>query len=137
MYGMNLTPMMDLTFLLLITFIITFPIMERGIPVNLPRSAANPANQSDKPLQITLDKEGRCYLGTELIAPESLRLRFENAVAANPEIRLILRGDFDASYGKMVEIAALAKQLGINSLSLATKELEAAAQPQRNQKAPR
>ena len=113
---------MDLTFLLLITFIITFPLMEHGISVVLPRGKGPPIDYVDKPVQITVDKEGRYYWGSDYIVPDVLNERLTAAVAANPELRLILRGDTDANYGKVVEIAALAKKLGVKSLSLATKE---------------
>ena len=121
MYGMNITPLMDLTFLLLITFIITFPLMEQGIPVNLPRGQAKPVEAAPS-VTITVDKDGRCFWDMDLIVTEALAERLAQSHAANPEIRLILRGDTDANYGKVVEIAALAKKTGIKSLSLAMVE---------------
>ena len=113
---------MDLTFLLLITFIITFPLIEQAIPVNLPRGDAPPMEQSDHPVQITVKQDGTCYWDDAFIVPENLSERLAQACAANPEVRLVLRGDKDSNYGEIVRIAAMAKKAGIRSLSLATVE---------------
>ena len=64
---MNLTSMMDLTFLLLITFIITFPLIEQGLPVALPKGKAKPLETNDKPAVVTVDSQGRIYLGQTIV----------------------------------------------------------------------
>ena len=120
--GISLTPLMDLTFLLLITFIITFPLIEQGIPVNLPRGEAPPIDASDRPVQITLKADGTFWWNEDFIRPENIAERLAQAYAANPEVRLVLRGDRDSNYGRIVEIAAMAKKAGVRSLSLATVE---------------
>ena len=120
-HEMNLTPLMDLTFLLLITFIITFPLMEQGIPINLPR-AEGKSSETAPSLTISINKDGMVYFDTVAVVPEVVAERLANAVAANPEIRLIIRGDTEAAYGKIVEIAAIAKKKGFKTFSLSVSD---------------
>ncbi len=93
---MNLTSMMDLTFLLLITFIITFPLIEQGFDVSLPKGKAPPLEADQKPAVVTIDKEGRIFLGQDLISTEAL--------------------------AGQLNIARSANELGIKKLALATQE---------------
>ena len=111
-----------MTFLLLITFIITFPLIEQAIPVNLPQGSAPPIILDDRPVQITVKEDGTCYWDETFIVPENIAERLAQACATNPDVRLVLRGDRDSNYGKIVEIAAMAKKAGVRSLSLATVE---------------
>ena len=119
---MNLTSMMDLTFLLLITFIITFPLIEQGFDVSLPKGKAPPLEADQKPAVVTIDKEGRIFLGQDLISTEALAGQLKTLLADNAELKLIIRGDTDVNYGKVVDIARSANELGIKKLALATQE---------------
>lgn len=117
---LNLTSMSDLTFLLLIAFIITFPIIEQGIPVRLPKGTSEQVDPQKQSATVTVDKEGRIALGTEYIRLEDLRTALRTRLAENPAFRLIIRGDTDVDYGSVVAVARLANELGISRMSLAT-----------------
>lgn len=114
--------MMDLTFLLLITFIITFPLIEQGFEVSLPKGKATPIEADQKPAVVTIDKEGRIFLGQDFISAEDLVGKLKTLHAENAELKLIIRGDADVNYGKVVEIAHSANGIGIKKLALATQE---------------
>lgn len=122
MSDMNLTSMMDLTFLLLITFIITFPLVEQGIPLNLPTGKAQVLENSDKPAVVSVDKEGRIFLGVEPLTLEALEQRLRTMLATNQDLRITLRGDTDANYGGIVAVARMASSIGIKKMSMATQE---------------
>lgn len=119
---MNLTPMMDLTFLLLITFIITFPLIEQGIPVNLPKGKSQLIQSDSKPAVVTIDKDGRIYLGGDSVTLETIEQRLRILVAENADLRMTLRGDADVNYGTVVTVARLATDIGIKHLAMATQE---------------
>lgn len=119
---MNLTPMMDLTFLLLITFIITFPLIEQGIPVNLPKGKSKLLQSDTKPAVVSIDKEGRIFLDADPVTMETLGLRLRTLVSGNPDLHMTLRGDAEVNYGAVVAVARLASDLGIKHLAMATQE---------------
>ena len=111
---MNLTAMSDLTFLLLITFIITFPMIEQGVTVKLPKGKAPEIDQDRKSGVVTIDSEGRRSLGQDAVTFEELRAALASARAANEEYTLMIRGDEKAEYGAVAQVLRLAKELGID-----------------------
>lgn len=119
---MNLTPMMDLTFILLITFIITFPLIENGIPIKLPQGKSKPIDVSQTTAAVTIDKEGRYYIGDLTVTLDELRSELVQKKEANPELRVVIRGDVAAQYGAVAEVAKLLSALGIKNTSLALQE---------------
>ncbi|MBQ8571449.1 MAG: biopolymer transporter ExbD [Kiritimatiellae bacterium] len=119
---MNLTPLMDLTFILLITFIITFPLIENGIPIKLPQGKTKPVDASEASTAVTVDKDGRYYVGDLTVTLDELRSELEKRKASNPEIRVIIRGDVAAQYGAVAEVAKLLSSLGIKNTSLSFQE---------------
>ena len=119
---MNLTAMSDLTFLLLITFIITFPMIEQGIPVKLPKGKSRQMDAQKKTSSVTVDDEGRVYLGDELVDFDGLARALEARVAENPELRLVVRGDVETKFGGVAEVMRIAERAGVRSMAVATKD---------------
>lgn len=119
----NLTPLIDLTFLLLITFIITFPLIEQGIPVNLPRGAA-----ADVPEQrtrtISLDIQGRLFLDRNEVTREALAREMDELGAADPDIIVRVRADENLAYGKLVDILRILHHAKIARMALVTQAEE-------------
>lgn len=115
-----MTPLIDLTFLLLIAFIITYPTLEQGISVKLPRASAANISES-KPMSLTIAKDGRIYLDKAQISLESLETTLSDAVASDPNTALLLRGDEDLPYGRMVEVLKVAKKSNVVRMALVTE----------------
>lgn len=113
----NLTPMMDLTFILLITFIITFPLIEQGVPVNLPTGEGDSIDM-EKSLMITLDKEGGLYLDQEQLDRSELARRVKLAGQANPDLTILVRADEDIRYGKVVDVIQILRAANISRMAL-------------------
>ena len=113
---------MDLTFLLLITFIITFPLIEQGFEVSLPKGRAQVLESDKKPAVVTVDKEGRLYLGQELVTADELVASLRTMKTENEDLKLIIRGDESVNYGTVVDIARSASEIGITKLALAMQE---------------
>lgn len=113
----NLTPLIDLTFLLLITFIITFPLIEQGIPVNLPRGKAQdlPERQTRT---VTLDLSGGLALDKQPIGKEAFAAEMKSLGAADPDITIMVRADEGVAYGKVAEILRILHDAKIARLAL-------------------
>ena len=113
----NLTPMMDLTFILLITFIITFPLIEQGVPVNLPTGEGDSIDATES-LMITVDKEGGLHLDEEQLERSELALRVKDASQANPDLTILVRADKDIRYGKVVDVIQILRAANISKMAL-------------------
>jgi len=115
----NMTPLIDLTFLLLITFIITFPLLEQGIPVNLPRGKADDLDQRQM-RTITLNLEGQVFLDREPITQEALAAEMNDMGRADPETVVLVRADEKIAYGRLVEILNILRAAKIARMALVT-----------------
>lgn len=115
----NMTPLIDLTFLLLITFIITFPLIEQGIPVNLPRGKAEDLVDRDV-RSITLNEKGEIFLDRRPIALEQLAVEMRTLAASNPKAPVLVRGDEKIPYGRMVELMRVLHEAKITRMALVT-----------------
>ena len=123
MSDMNLTSMMDVVWLLLITFIITFPMIENSIAVDLPRAKGTPSVPQIKSLAITVDKDGRLFLAESPVASlDALKAQLADEHARNPDLGVQIRGDAAVHYGKVVDVLKVLHQLGITKMAIVTRE---------------
>lgn len=116
----NLTPLMDLTFILLITFIITFPLIEQGIPVNLPRGKA--ADLDEKQTRtITMDNQGAVYLDEIPITLDQLAGEMGTLGRVDPDTTVMVRADEGIKYGRLVEVLKVLHDAKIARMALVTQ----------------
>ena len=115
----NMTPLIDLTFLLLITFIITFPLLEQGIQVNLPRGKADPLDER-MTRTITMDVKGELYLDRQPIAREALQAEMAELGLADPDAVVLVRADEALVYGRLVEVLNILREAKIARMALVT-----------------
>lgn len=116
----NLTPLMDLTFILLITFIITFPLIEQGIPVNLPSGDAEPV-EAGRSRTISVDAEGRLYLDELMTNLDELAVEMKDLGEADPDVTVQVRADEAIRYGRLVEILKILHDAKISRMALITQ----------------
>ena len=116
----NMTPLMDLTFILLITFIITFPLIEEGIPVNLPRGRADELNP-DQTRTISIALDDRIFLDDAPISGAELAVEMEALGIADPDVTILVRADEDIRYGVLVEVMKILHQARIARMALVTQ----------------
>ena len=124
----NLTPLMDLTFILLITFIITFPLLESGIPVSLPKAKGTPI-EDQVTVMVTVDAQGDWFWEGVKVTQESLAAEARYIRDQEPDTRLLLRGDEGLELGVFVEVMQILKENGIQKISLVTQTGEAVGAP--------
>jgi biopolymer transport protein TolR len=116
----NLTPLMDLTFILLITFIITFPLIEQGVPVNLPQGQANPL-QPEESRSITIDKEGALFFDDHSITREELLDRLQKLALTQPNVTILVRADETIAYGEVVKVLKSLHDAKLSKMALVTQ----------------
>ncbi|TRO80525.1 protein TolR [Trichloromonas acetexigens] len=122
----NVTPFVDVMLVLLIIFMVTAPMMEQGVDVNLPEVAEAPSLTANKePLVITVQKDGAISIG---------RTKIEDAVKLTPVLQQILKdkpedekdvfleADRDVPYGKVVPVMAAIKKAGVAKLGMVSQE---------------
>lgn len=113
----NMTPLIDLTFLLLITFIIIMPMVEQGIPVNLPKGKAKELDES-KLQSVTVDVKGQVFLNKTPITLEQLKTEMAALGARDAETTVMVRGDEGVPYGKVVDVMRILQDAQITKLAL-------------------
>lgn len=116
---MNITPLMDLTFILLITFIITFPLIEQGIPLDLPTADTQEIDE-DQARTISVDREGTVYLDDAPIALEQLAQDMQILATVDPQAVVLVRADETLAYGRVMEVLKILTDAKIARMALVT-----------------
>lgn len=116
----NMTPILDMTFLLLIAFIITFPALQSGVTVRLPTAGGDPLPHQE-PLSITIRADGHLFLGAEELDDETLAIRVRDAVAKDPKAAAHIRGDEAQSYGRIMDVIKILRRARLTKFSLVTE----------------
>jgi biopolymer transport protein TolR len=122
MAEINVTPLVDVMLVLLIIFMVTAPLLNAGVPVELPDSQAKALDQAPEQVNVTLTVDGRLYLDNAEVEPA----RFAEKLAALPRDgqgkppQVTLRADTALDYGKVVRVMGELNRAGFNSIQLVT-----------------
>ncbi|MGH8489128.1 MAG: ExbD/TolR family protein [Gammaproteobacteria bacterium] len=119
----NITPMLDLAYVLLIIFIIMTTASVQGIIVNLPKASAAPSLTKPQTKAITITADGSIYLDTYPVTLPELETRLQAFKAVNPDLPVVVKGDALVQYGKIIEVLDLLGRLEITQLGLVTQKL--------------
>lgn len=120
---LNVTPLMDLAWTLLVVFIIMATATVQGINVELPQASAAPSLAEPKTKAITITADGRIYLGTAQVTINELQQQLRQYKAADPELPVVVKGDADVRYDRVVQVLDVLKQLQITNLGLVTSRI--------------
>ena len=119
----NMNSLIDLTFILLVVFIVTLPTLEQSIHVLLPVGKTEKAqNDKKKNFSITVDSVGKLFIGEAPVTMEDLKARLAKAVADDPDVSVLVRGDVRVGYGDVYEVVKVAKDANVRHLGLVSKE---------------
>ncbi|MBE6378836.1 MAG: biopolymer transporter ExbD [Lentisphaerae bacterium] len=116
----NVTPLLDLVFLLLIAFMITMPLMEYGTSVKTPEMNSGSLPQENL-VTVELTKDGTFMLDREMISEENLRIKLKEMSTRDPKPELLVRGDGERSYKSVIELLALVRNCGFENATLVTQ----------------
>ena len=124
---LNITPLLDLVFVLLVIFIITTPQMMNNLEMTLP-SGKPPPPQKEKPKinHIVVDAKGRTYLNEAPVTVAALKDKLQQLKAEDPGLSVVVKGADEVDYQNMINVLDVLQQLDITKVGLAT---EAAATP--------
>ena len=119
----NVTPMLDLAYVLLVIFIIMTTASVQGIKVNLPKASAAPSLAKPTTKAITVTEDGRIFLDTYPVTMEELESRLRQHKAVNPDFPVVIKGDAKVQYEKVIDVLDLMGRLDITQLGLVTQRL--------------
>jgi biopolymer transport protein TolR len=121
MSEINVTPMVDVMLVLLIIFMVTAPLMQQGVKVDLPKADAPPMKTSaEEKLVLTLTKDGKAYLGKSEIPVDRITELLSTNERLKLDKELYLHADQELPYGVVVKVMAAAKAGGAESLAMVT-----------------
>lgn len=116
----NMTPLIDLTFLLLITFVITFPLVQHGIPLKLPRGNAAELPATGK-RTISVDVRGAIYLDDRVCTMPALQDALLALGKTQRDTTILVRADEGVAYGKVAQVMRVIHEAGLSRVALVTQ----------------
>ena len=120
----NVTPLVDVMLVLLIIFMVTAPLLLAGVPVDLPESSAGALDQDKKPVQVSLDKDGKLYLDDQEVQISAMDARFAEIAAKSGKGKdspqIFLRADRGLDYGRVMAVMGALNHAGLNRVALVT-----------------
>ena len=117
----NVTPFVDVMLVLLIIFMITAPMMNQGIQVELPKATADQLPTDDKALILSISEAGQYYMAEEVYPLGELQLKLQAIATANPDKEVFIRADALVPYEKVAQLMAACTQAGITKLGMVTE----------------
>ena len=120
----NVTPLVDVMLVLLIIFMITAPMLQTGVDVELPDAKAQTIPDDEGKLILTLTKDKRVFLGKLEIPYDSLEQTLKDNAKLNADKELYLHADTNLPYGEVVRVMAAVKQAGVDKLGMVTDPLD-------------
>ena len=127
MSQINVTPLVDVMLVLLVIFMVTTPILQQGVGVELPRVEADPMAGQEDQLVVAVSREGEVYLNAAELEIEALQTTLAAAVRNRPDQTVYLRADRNVMYGRVVEVMAAVRRAGVVRLGMVTEALGADA----------
>lgn len=121
MSEINVTPFVDVMLVLLIVFMVTAPLLTVGVPVDLPKTNAPPLAADKEPLYVSVKPDGTIWLQESQVDLPTLAPKLTAISGANPETRILVRGDRTNSYGRMVEVLGAISGAGFKKIGLAAE----------------
>ncbi len=120
----NVTPLVDVMLVLLIIFMITAPMMTQGLNVDLPETTSKSLRQEEKPLVVTIDKQGEISINNVPQVRALMVQELEKNYAVNKDQPIFLRADKNVAYGIVVEVMTDIKTVGFDKIGMITKPPE-------------
>jgi len=119
----NITPMLDLAYVLLVIFILMCTASVQGMRANLPHASSAPSTQAPKhkTQAIVIDNQGKIALNGHAVTLPELSAKLTAAKSADPDIPVVIRGDSATQYQAVMDVLGTVANLGITQVGLATK----------------
>jgi len=122
MAEINVIPLVDVVLVLLVIFMVTAPMLYRGLDIQLPKSETNTI-KPEKRVVLTIERDQRIYLDKDQVPLARLQPRLDDLRRKSPEMSVFLRADRDVPYGTVVQVMDSVKKAGIDKLGMVTDPL--------------
>lgn len=119
----NITPLVDVMLVLLIIFMVTAPILQQGVNVDLPEVTAAPLTGSEEQLVVVVTRDGKLQLNDTPMKVDELNKKLNAILSIRPDRQVYLRADKNVPYGKVVEVMAAVRAAGVRKLGMVTEPL--------------
>jgi biopolymer transport protein TolR len=117
----NVTPLVDVMLVLLVIFMVTAPILQQGVAIDLPKVAAAPLGGDEEQLVVNVDKSGKVFLNDTVIDLPGLTAKLAAIRAARPDRQVYVRADQAVSYGQVMTTMAAVRESGLTKIGLVTE----------------
>jgi biopolymer transport protein TolR len=129
MSSINVVPYIDVMLVLLIIFMVTAPLLNLGVDIHLPQSAAKSVQDNKEPVLVSVDKDGNFFLTLgavqrEPIDADNLVRKVSAFVRANPQVSVMIGGDERVDYGKIYQAMVLLQQAGVPKVGLMSQPVQ-------------
>ncbi|ABL00918.1 protein TolR [Pelobacter propionicus] len=121
MADINVTPLVDVMLVLLVIFMVTAPMMQQGVQVNLPKADTKAMTQAEETVIVTVDGKGRIFINKDEVPAGDLRSRLSEMFANREKKEIFLKADAGVPYGEVVRAMADIKGAGIERLGMVTE----------------
>ena len=117
----NVTPLVDVMLVLLIIFMVTAPILQQGVTIDLPKVAAGPLTGTEEQLVVNVAKNGQVFLNDTAMTLEQLTDKLRAIAAARPDRQLYVRADQAVPYGQVMRAMGAVRDAGLTKVGLVTE----------------
>jgi biopolymer transport protein TolR len=117
----NVTPLVDVMLVLLVIFMVTAPILQQGVSVNLPRVEAGALTGDEVQLVVSVTAQGKIYLNDTAMALPELLTKLQAILRERPDRNVYLRADATVPYGDVMRVIASIRQAGVQRLGMVTE----------------
>lgn len=123
MATLNITPMVDIAFTLLVIFMMTAPLLQQGMPVNLPKAHAQDLKRTQTDLILTIQGDGKMFIGEDStpILSEQLEEKLRAIYATKMKKDIFLKADENLQYKTIIKVMSVAKLAGVDRIGMLTQ----------------
>ena len=124
MAEINVTPLVDVVLVLLIIFMVTAPMLQMGIDVNLPKVKSRSIDVTEEKLVLTINGAKEIYINKNRITLSDLRIKLENIFSSRIDREIFMRADKSIPYGFVIEVMSEVRKAGVDKLGMITEPPE-------------
>jgi len=125
----NVVPYIDVVLVLLIVFMITAPLLTQGVKVDLPQASSSPVDKNEEPLIVSIKRDGSLYINLgkddkKAVSIDVIQKQVVTVLQAKPQTPILVWGDRNVDYGKVVTLMTQLQAAGADSVGLVTEPLQ-------------
>lgn len=121
MSEINVTPFVDVMLVLLVIFMVTAPLLQQGIEIELPKTQSEGLRSDDEPLVVTVKRDGEVFLQSAAVEIDALEAKLQSIFATRGDREVFLRADTQVAYGRVARTLAILRAAGATQIGMVTE----------------